>query len=85
MAHKNRPYSERKWNRYTKGMRRIREDRAHHGRDRFCPCFDQDADHGRGITFSFFADTPTPFSDNWRDWEGPSREELRAPRITEWD
>jgi hypothetical protein len=56
----NRSWTSRRHHRYTKGVRRIRLDRAEHlGSDDFsCECFCEDASHGKGRVFSRFADTP---------------------------
>jgi len=72
----------RRHQRYVHGMRRLRQDRAEHGADTTCDCFNQDATHGRGAVFDRFADHPQtcsgPCCGNRRRWEGPSRQELRA-------
>ena len=54
----NRDYNYRRYKRYVKGIKRIREDRAQHGNDHSCDCFCPDTDKGRGQTFSRFADYP---------------------------
>lgn len=80
----NRSYPERKHNRYVKGMRRIKEDRAQHGNDHRCPCF---AANGRGKVFSDFADNPQMCSSccgNLRKWEGDTRQERRAAKVEDW-
>lgn len=86
-----RNYDERRWNRYIKGIRRVREDRMEHGGSKFglaCPCFGDEVTHGRGAIFDRFADTPQVCSTccgNRRQWEGPSRQERRAPTVKDWD
>lgn len=73
-----RDWAERRWNRYVKGMRRIREDRAQHGNDHSCACFETS---GRGAIFARFADHPQLCSSccgNRRKWEGPTRQERRT-------
>lgn len=84
-----RNYADRHWSRRVKGMRRMREDRAQHGEDHSCPCFDSEAQRGRGRTFSDFADTPKRCSSptccgNPRAVDGPTLQELRAPKVSEW-
>lgn len=59
----NRDWNYRRYKRYIKGIRRIKEDRAQHGtttlnRKWTCDCFCDEADHGKGATFSRFADYP---------------------------
>jgi hypothetical protein len=61
----NRSWDYRHHKRYVKGIKRIREDRAEHGDDHSCPCFFSDAQKGRGVIFSRFADTPAPCSNPW--------------------
>lgn len=68
-------------------MRRIREDRAEHGADHSCSCFDTS---GRGLTFSQFADNPKMCSGyccgNPRKWFGElTRQEKKAPRAQDWE
>ena len=48
----------RRQQRYNKGMRRLREDRAQHSGDSHCPCLSDEALHGRGYAFGMFADSP---------------------------
>lgn len=48
----------RRHNRYLKGLKRLKEDRNQHGRDLSCPCFEEQAGHGRGKIFARFADYP---------------------------
>lgn len=81
----------RRYNRAVKGRRRIREDRAQHGADRHCPCFDPEADRARGKTFSRFADYPKASGcvccGNPRRHYGNGAvtiQELRAPRAEDW-
>jgi hypothetical protein len=80
----NRSYNYRRYQRYIKGMRRLRADRAEHG-DAFwvnsrgeaqitCACFEPDAGHGKGAIFARFADYPKDCSCagcdwNTKDWE----------------
>jgi hypothetical protein len=85
----NRTYNERKHKRFVKGMKRIKEDRAQHGRDHSCPCFSQQASRGKGAEFARFADTPKVCSNstccgNPREVDGPTRQEIRGPRVEEW-
>ena len=54
----NRSYDYRRYKRYVKGIKRIREDRAQHGDDHSCECFCPNADKGKGAVFARFADTP---------------------------
>jgi hypothetical protein len=54
----NRSYDYRRYKRYVKGIKRIREDRDQHGNDHSCACFCPDADKGKGAVFARFADTP---------------------------
>jgi hypothetical protein len=75
--------AERRAARYVKGLRRLRVDRAEHGEDHSCPCFDEDAGRGRGQIFARFADHPTACSGwccgNPRRWYGErTRQERRA-------
>lgn len=62
---------ERQTIRRTKGMKRIKEDRAQHGNDHSCGCFNTS---GRGAEFARFADYPTVCScdvcGNPRKWFG---------------
>ncbi len=72
--------AERQQARFTKGMRRIREDRAQHGSDHSCPCFTAD---GHGAAFARFADYPAICSGsccgNQRRWYGTrTRQEIRS-------
>jgi hypothetical protein len=76
----NRTRAERRYNRYVKGMRRIREDRAQHGSDLWCECFDPD-----GRVFSQFADNPQMIMNPWRHFKYPSLQERRAPTVHDWD
>ena len=77
----NRPRAERRDNRYVKAMRRLREDRAQHGSDHSCPCFNPD-----GRELSRWADTPKPTSaPRPHGSKDPSLEELNAPTVEEWD
>lgn len=82
----NRTYAARRYNRYIKGARRIRADRAQHGNDRRCECFQ--AGDGRGRIFARFADHPKHSSclccSNPRRLNGASLDELRAPTVSEW-
>ena len=50
--------AERRYNRYVKGLRRLKKDRNQHGGDLDCPCFDDDASKGHGRVFAIFADYP---------------------------
>lgn len=54
----NRNYDYRQAKRYAKGLKRIREDRAQHGADQHCPCFEAEVDKGKGKVFDRFATTP---------------------------
>lgn len=79
----------RRHNRLVHGMRRIKEDRAQHGEDHSCPCFNT---AGSGYTFSMFADTPTRCSNpeccgNPRrsSWGGQTIQERKAPKTSDWD
>ncbi|HEY3724992.1 MAG TPA: hypothetical protein VGN59_16700 [Acidimicrobiia bacterium] len=63
-----------------KAMRRIREDRAQHGSDRGCPCFEPD-----GATFSRFADHPKQWSGSRRRNRDLTLQERRAATIEDWD
>lgn len=54
----NRDYNYRKAKRYTKGIKRLKADRAEHGADRSCPCFCSNAGAGKGKIFARFADYP---------------------------
>lgn len=89
--------AQNRYNRYVKGMRRVKDDRNTHGTEGLndprvyqCECFSDDVSKGRGWTFSKFADTPHPCS-CWmcsinRRHYGLHLNELRAPRIDEeWD
>lgn len=55
-----RTRAERRWFRFVKGMRRLKEDRQQHtGTWRTdCPCWAEEAGIGRGRVFARFADTP---------------------------
>jgi hypothetical protein len=81
----NRTRAERRYNRYIKGMRRIREDRAEHGSDLGCSCFDPD-----GKVFARFADHPKQCS-SWccgnprRHYGAVTRQEQRAATTHDWD
>lgn len=91
---KNRSYSERRHNRHVKGMRRIKEDRAQHGNDHSCSCFDTS---GRGRDFARFADYPKVCSNpgccgNPRRTKGNlsgigrlTRQEIRGPKVDDWE
>jgi len=76
----------RRFKRFVKGMRRIKEDRQQHGNDRSCECFSVDAEQGKGKTFARFADTPKNCSCTMcgspRKWakgkEALTRQEMRA-------
>ncbi len=70
MAHgeRNRDFNFRRHQRYVKGIRRLRDDRAKHGgapkfpdaTDRLdCECLSEEAGRGVGADFARFADTPT--------------------------
>lgn len=61
----NRSWDYRQYKRYVKGIKRIKIDRAEHGEDTGCPCFCEDATHGRGKEFSRFADTPVSCSNSF--------------------
>lgn len=78
----------RRYSRYVKGMRRIKEDRMEHGDSRVCSCFDPEVDRARGRTFSYFADNPQLCSrwccGNQRRMYGPTRQEKRAPTAKEF-
>ena len=77
--------AKRRYDRYVKGMRRIKEDRAQHGEDHSCPCFDTS---GKGYTFSMFADTPKRCGKSCckvRNWAGDTRQEKRAPTVKDWE
>jgi hypothetical protein len=81
----NRTRAERRYNRYVKAMRRIRGDRAEHGSDLRCSCFDPD-----GREFARFADHPKihsgPCCGNPRRHFGAvTPQELRAPKVHDWD
>lgn len=73
----NRSWSYRRHTRYIKGIKRLRLDRAEHGGegDFPCPCFGEDASHGRGAVFARFADYPKNCqcwmcsSAAWGPWE----------------
>jgi len=77
----------RRFKRFVKGMRRIKEDRQQHGNDRSCLCFSVDAEHGRGKTFARFADTPNPCNcaacRNPRSGKGRERLTLQERRANE--
>jgi hypothetical protein len=81
----NRTRAERRYNRYVKAMRRIHEDRAQHGSDLHCSCFDPDAKE-----FARFADHPKNCS-GWccanprRKYGEVTFQEQRAPTIHDWD
>lgn len=86
----SRTRTERRYQRYVKGIRRIREDRAQHGNDHGCLCFERDAQRGRGEVFAYFADTPTRCSSyccgNPRKHFGiVTNQEKRAPQVKDWD
>lgn len=73
-----RNYAWRRAKRLTKGTRRIKEDRAQHGSDHRCACFNPD-----GRTFARFADYPKtcsgPCCGNPRRWFGTvTMQERRA-------
>lgn len=53
MTERNR--ATRRQDRLVKGARRVHEDRAQHGADHTCSCFDP---IGKGKTFARFADHP---------------------------
>ena len=77
MAHTR---AERRWFRYVKGMRRLKQDRMEHSPygqqtlEETCPCFGQPGTKEYGRTFSRFADTPAvcsgPCCGNPRKWYG---------------
>lgn len=78
MGHPNNR-GERQAARHNKGMKRIKEDRAQHGNDHSCACFDT---NGKGAVFARFADHPQICSGsccgNQRRWRGPTLQERRA-------
>jgi len=95
----NYNYAIRRYNRYVKAMRRLREDRAEHGGydlgpyDRFvCDCFLMEDKQTNGKTFSRFADYPAWHSgysnprryENGEKWK-LTRQERRAPTPAEWE
>jgi hypothetical protein len=76
-------WAARRTARYTKGLRRLRVDRAEHGDYFGCACFDREARDGRGRVFARFADYPTLCSGwccgNPRRWHGErTRQERRS-------
>lgn len=86
----NRGYTYRRHKRYVKGMRRLKEDRMQHDGEKTCPCFDEEADRGRGIFFDGFADTPHRCSNYYcgnprRHFGELTLQEQRAPRVEDWE
>jgi hypothetical protein len=85
MAHSR---AERRWFRFVKGMRRLREDKQEHkpyGKETLqevCNCFKPKNSKEYGVIFSRFADTPQRCScygcGNRRQYEGPTVQELRC-------
>lgn len=77
--------AQRQYDGFVHAMRRIKEDRAQHGNDHSCSCFEPD-----GQTLSRFANHPKscsgPCCGNPRKhFNAVTRQEKRAATVKEWE